>query len=939
MNDFLPFIVAGVAVGSIYALAGMGLVLTYKTSGIFNFAHGALATLAAYVFYTLNVQHGLPWEVTAALTVLVVGPLLGVLFESFGRGLAHVTMAWRITATIGILLSIEALCTLLWGSTTRTFPHFLPLSGFQISQVTVTWEQVVTVAVSVLASVVLFALFRLTRVGIAMRAVVESPDLLALSGTNPTAVRRWAWIIGCSFASLSGVLLAPNVSLDPLTLTLLIVQAFGAAAIGNFSSLPLTWVGGVVIGTAGSVITKYGTSSTVLAGLPPSLPFIVLFLVLVLSPRSRLQVRQFTVRVGPQTWRAPGRAQGVFAVAVVLVAAVVPAFAGAHLDSYTLMLTIILLFISLGLLTRLAGQVSLCQMSFAAIGAAEFSRLAVHAHLPWLLSLLIAGLIAVPVGALLAIPAIRFSGLFLALATLGFGLTMQVMVYPTSAMFGFGEVGLTMPRPHLSWLSLDSDRGFYYLVLVITALVAGGAVLITQTRLGRMLRGSADSPTAMQSSGNSGRVALVVVFCGSAFIAAIAGALQGMVYRSAGPQNFDPVTSILYLAVVLIAIGSQPWFALVPAASLALLPIYISSSNVNSYLELIFGVAAVTSALAGGPRLPGFGRAQRWIDAVAGRRTGAPAPDSAGTVPAATVASAGTAGPAGISASAGHGGGRADPLTVEVEGLTVRFGGLEAVRDLRLSAASGRVVGLIGPNGAGKTSSLNTISGFTAASAGRVLMNKRDVGRMSPAARARLGLGRTFQQIELCDSLTVRENVMLGREAALAGASTLRQLVPRRGDARLVRDSVRYAIERCDLGHLAEIQVGAISSSDRRFVEVARCLAGPFSFLLLDEPSSGLDKAATARLGTLLRELVEQEGIGVLLVEHDMSLVMSTCDDIYVMDFGRLLFHGSPAEVRESAEVQAAYLGGELPAGDAAAAPEPADDAGRVDSSLTPSKP
>ena len=918
MSGFLPYIVAGVAVGSVYSLAGLGLVLTYKTSGIFNFAHGALATLAAYVFYAVNVQCGLPWYLAAILTVFVLGPLLGILFESFCRGLTHASMAWRITATIGILLTIEAFCTIVWGSTTRTFPHFLPVTGPHLAGVTVTWEQVTTVAVPLLASLLLFVLFRVTRVGIAMRAVVESPDLLALGGTNPKRIRRLAWIIGCSFAALSGVLLAPTVSLDPLTLTLLIVQAFGAAAIGNFSSLPLTWVGGIGIGVVGSILTKYGSSGSALAGLPPSLPFIVLFLVLVCSPRARLKVAHFTVRVAPQAWRAPARVQVVVALVWAAVFVLVPVFAGADLDSYTLLLTIILIFVSIGLLSRLAGQVSLCQMSFAAIGAAEFSRFASQAHLPWLLSLLLAGLIAVPVGALLAIPAIRFSGLFLALATLGFGLTMQVLVYPTKLMFGFGEAGLPMPRPHLAGLSIDSDIGFYYLVLLITAVLAGVAVLLVQTRLGRLLRGAADSPAAMQSAGNTGRIAVVVVFCVSAFFAAIAGALQGMVYQSAGPQNFDPLTSLLYLAVVLIAVGSQPWFAIVPAAGLALLPVYIYSPNVTNYLELLFGVVAVLSALVGTPRLPGMDRMHRWVDAVAGSRRG--------------LAPAGGRVPVGE----GHGSRRAG-LAVEMRDVSVRFGGLQAVREMRLAAAPGRVVGLIGPNGAGKTTSLNTISGLVAPSAGRVLLGGGDAARLSPAARARRGLGRTFQQIALCDSLTVWDNVVLGREAGLAGRSVLRQLVPRRGDGREISDAVGHAIQRCGLDDLAGVQAGAISSSDRRFVELARCLAGPFSFLLLDEPSSGLDRAATERMGRLLRELAEQEGIGILLVEHDMSLVMSTCDEIYVMDFGELLFRGTPEEVQASAAVQAAYLGSDVP-GAATPAEDDAQPAQPPDLAVAPTR-
>jgi branched-subunit amino acid ABC-type transport system permease component len=224
VNHLLPFIVAGLVTGSVYALAGVGLVVTYKTSGVFNFAYGGIATLGAYVFYVLHHQHGLAWPL-AAVIVLLGGVLVGVAFETFGSRLAHVSTAWQIASTIGILISIQAVATLIWGSVTRTFPHFLPVSTFRLASVNVTYEQLIILCVSVIVTVGLYVSLRLTRIGVSMRAVVDEPDLLALAATNPRRVQRYAWIIGTTFAVLSGILLAPSVTLDPTTLTLLIVQA------------------------------------------------------------------------------------------------------------------------------------------------------------------------------------------------------------------------------------------------------------------------------------------------------------------------------------------------------------------------------------------------------------------------------------------------------------------------------------------------------------------------------------------------------------------------------------------------------------------------------------------------------------------------------------------------------------------------------------------
>ncbi|WP_199805001.1 ABC transporter ATP-binding protein [Nocardia jinanensis] len=221
----------------------------------------------------------------------------------------------------------------------------------------------------------------------------------------------------------------------------------------------------------------------------------------------------------------------------------------------------------------------------------------------------------------------------------------------------------------------------------------------------------------------------------------------------------------------------------------------------------------------------------------------------------------------------------------------------------------GRITGLIGPNGAGKTTTFNACTGLVRPAAGRIRLHGRDVTDRGPAVRGRLGLGRTFQHIELGDSLTVQQNVGLGREAAIGGANPLWQLLSRPADRVQIATATRRALALCGLEHLADRLAGELSTGDRRLVELARCLAGRFDVLLLDEPSAGLDRAERARFARLLREINEVRGDAILLVEHDMSLVMELCDYIYVLDFGELIFEGTPEQVRDSPVVQAAYLG------------------------------
>jgi ABC-type branched-subunit amino acid transport system ATPase component len=248
-----------------------------------------------------------------------------------------------------------------------------------------------------------------------------------------------------------------------------------------------------------------------------------------------------------------------------------------------------------------------------------------------------------------------------------------------------------------------------------------------------------------------------------------------------------------------------------------------------------------------------------------------------------------------------------------VEGLTIRYGGLVAVDGVSLQAPLGRITGLIGPNGAGKTTTFNACTGLARPSTGRIRLLGKDVTGLAPQKRAQRGLGRTFQRMELFDSLSVEENVRLGREARLAGVHPSRQLYARRREALVVREAADEALELCGLAHLARLNAGDLSTGQRRLVELARCAAGDFQVMLLDEPSSGLDHDETVRFGEILQALVVARGVGILIVEHDMSLVLSVCAYLHVLDFGQLIFEGTPEEAVSSEIVRAAYLGDDVP--------------------------
>jgi ABC-type branched-subunit amino acid transport system ATPase component/branched-subunit amino acid ABC-type transport system permease component len=884
MAALWPFIIAGVVSGSVYGMAGVGLVLSYRTSGIFNFAHGALATLAAYVFWALHIANDtVSWPIAAAISVLLLGLVLGFGFERFARVLSGSSLIVKVVGTVGVLLIIEAGCTQWYGSSAAYYPPFLPTTTVTIGSVHVTVADMIIVGVSVLLTLLLYVMLRATRLGRAMRAVVDDPDLLAIAGTSPVRVRRAAWVVGCFFATLSGLLLAPSVGLDATALTLLVVQAFGAAAIGRFQSLPMTWVGGLIVGVVASIATKYLTSSSILSGLPTALPFIILFGALLLV-RQRGRAGQ-EARVGEhehRTRRLPPRAQLPGAVIVVVFLALVPWLFPSDLTAWMTVMTDMVLFLSLGLLVRSSRQISLCQVTFAAIGAVGFAKLSALG-IPWVPSLLLAGIIVIPIGALLAVPAVRLSGLYLALATLGFGLLVQAMFYQSSVMFGIEDLGLSMPRP--SWFGLSSDKGFYFLLLGFAIVTSLLVLWLIRGRLGGLLKVLGESPLTLEAFGVNITVTRILVFCLSAFIAAIAGALSGCAVGTVTGSNFDPLTSLTLMVVVVITVGGEPWYALLAAMLVVLLPTWFTSQTAADVIQVAFGLGAVLFSFGIAPRMPG--PLARLIDRA---RTRQPAGDGVPAPPARARSAAGSS-------------------TLDATDVTVKFGGLVAVDDVSVKARSGHITGVIGPNGAGKTTLFNACSGLNAPSSGEIVLNGRDLSRYRPSVRARLGLGRTFQQVQLCESLTVRENVAIGAEAGIVGASAFRHLVRRPTEARDVGARAQEGLAICGIERLADQRVSSLSTGQRRLVELARCLAGSFTILLLDEPSSGLDAAETEAFGKLLRRVVDERGLGILLIEHDLSLTMSVCDELYVLDFGRLIHEGTPESARASESVQAAYLG------------------------------
>lgn len=593
MNDLLPFVVIGVTTGAVYALASMGLVVTYTTSGVFNFAHGAVGMFATFMFNELRAGHGWPTPLALAVAVLVVAPLLGVLIDRLLLGrLQGAPAATYVVVSLGLLVALQSAAVAVFGGQTRQVPPLFPSGSFELVGVRVGYDQAFVVAISLLVAVALAAFFRFTHLGLQTLAVVGDRDLTELVGTNARAVTTFSWVLGACFAALSGVLFAPVVGLDAVLLTLLVVQAFGAAVVGRLRSLPLTNLGAYGIAIAAALATKYAATNPTLVGLPSSLPFIVLFGVLVASPRGFFAEIRREGRVGRSGASAPVSPWRSLVVAVA-VAVVLPAvLSGSQLLTATTTVIFVAIFASLSLLVGLSKQVSLCHAVFAVFGATTLSHL-LSAGAPYPLALLLSAAVLVPLGAIVSLPAIRLSGLFLALATFGFGILAQSLLFNSALAFG-RDAQVSLARPS----GFTGDVAFYYFALAVVVVGVVAVELVRVSRLGRLLRAIGDSPAAVQSIGVNPTASRVMVFCLAAFVAGVAGGLLGSLTGQITSFTFDYFQSLIWLTL-LVAAGPATLGGSVLAAVLFIaMPAVLTSPTVVEWQPVAFGVAAIVFAQA-----------------------------------------------------------------------------------------------------------------------------------------------------------------------------------------------------------------------------------------------------------------------------------------------------------------------------------------------------
>ncbi|WP_435748059.1 branched-chain amino acid ABC transporter permease [Nocardioides sp. SYSU DS0663] len=584
MSSLFSFTILGLFTGAAYAIAASGLVLTYTTTRVFNIAHGAFGMVLAFMFWDFTQRQGLNVFLSLFLVLGVVAPAIGWFIQRFvTRGLGEGPVSVALVVTVGLFVGLIGLAQQVWPPEPRTVPPFMPESGIQLGDTYVTAHQIITIVVSIVVALGLYALLNKTRIGTAMRASVDNPELLRLFGGKPDTVAALSWAIGISLAGLGGILLVSVIGLSYFELTLLVVNAYAAAMLGRLKSLPLTFAGAMGLGILQSFAVAYLPSEGSLAGVRAVVPALFLFVVIVAMPQAQLRIGQVKGIVSaPQPSLLRSFAWG--GALLLLVALLV----GGGMSTANLLLvgtaaTYAMVMLSLVLLTGYGGHVSLSQLTFAGVGALAYAKL----DTPNLAGLLIAAGIAAGVGALVALPVLRLTGLYLALSTVAFGVLMDKMIFQAEFAFGFNG---TLEANRLSFFgnAVESTGGYVVVMTFFFVLMAIALLVLRRGPLGRLLIAMRDSPAACGTLGLDMRWFRVALFGLSAGMAGLAGALFAGLRGTIGAADFQFFNSLPLLLLAVVFGVTSVTGATLGGIGLMLLP--VMQSNNPGIAGLIFAI-------------------------------------------------------------------------------------------------------------------------------------------------------------------------------------------------------------------------------------------------------------------------------------------------------------------------------------------------------------
>ncbi|MAT04124.1 MAG: hypothetical protein CL424_03655 [Acidimicrobiaceae bacterium] len=667
------------------------------------------------------------------------------------------------------------------------------------------------------------------------------------------------------------------------------LAALAAALVADFRSFPIATVAGFLLGMGQALIGRFWDQQ----GAGQSLPFLLIIVMLVVRGRS-IPSRDHYLRKLP----AVGNGRMSWDWTIFLCGAVVFLMLTKDtkwIDALTVTLCASIVLLSIVVVTGYAGQLSLAQYAMAGFGAWVAGRLVATYQIPFLVALVAGVAAAVPLGFVFALPAVRTRGINLAIVTLGLGTAIELMLFNNGDYTG-GVQGTPVGNPSLFGFDISSIRhparyGIFVLAMALLAVVI--VANVRRGRSGRRLIAVRTNERAAAALGINIVAAKLFAFAFASAIAALGGILLAFRLTSISYQSFTNFTSITYVGLGLLGgVGYLlgPFVGgMMATAGFNQEVLESTWGDVGAYLQLITGIAILLVVLYNPD-----GVVAEWAKTFRHMKRTKKFGESY------FIKLSDVSEPVDDDHDQ-----RVPPKTLVVDDLRVRYGAVTAVDHVGFTLEPGSVTGLIGPNGAGKTSLIDALTGFTP-STGTITIGGQDISGAGAAARAKAGMARSFQSLELFEDTTVFENLSVAADPNDLG-SYLRDLVwpviPKFGP------EVVRAIEEFQLDEDLHREVSDLSYGKRRLLAIARAVAMHPSVLLLDEPAAGLSSVESAELARVVRRLADEWGMAILVVEHDMDFVMNVCDQVVVVDFGKKIAQGTPAEVRNDRHVIAAYLG------------------------------
>ncbi len=613
----LQYVIAGLVLGGIYAIAASGLVVTYLSAGILNFSFGALAYTVARFYYFLNSEH--QWAIVPAglLSILGLGPALGVfLYFALFRLLRLSSPLVKVVATLGVSVAIPPLCTLIFGSQTILKAPGLapqPVRVFDFLNVPVTMDQIIVYICVVLIVVIGAVVLRYTDIGLRVRAMVDSPAMTSLSGTNPGAVSVGVWAASIGLAGLTGVLSAPIIGLDPGDFTLLMVAAFAAVIAAKLRNLPVAVLVGLGMGIAGALVQYWlPPSSSFTAAVLPSIPFVVtaIFLIYFMirsggidesagvgGALDRAITPQGEAKIAASTSDQPAARALSWRPAVIgfVIVCLLPLILhGFWVGLVGQGVCFGIIYLSFTLVTGEGGMIWLCQSTWAGAGGMTMAILAVDHGWPVMAAVLVGGLVAMPFGVLIGILTIRLGNLYVALVTLTFGLLVENLVF-SRQIFQNSGIGINVTPPQFA----SGAKAFAWLALAVFAVIALLIVNLRRSTTGLALNAVRWSEPGAKTLGISVLQMKLIVSGFAAFVAGIGGAMLALSLGAALSANYATLIGVVWLAtVVTLGIRSNvaALFAGLASTLLAGVALVYLPKAWGNVPPILFGLGAIAVA-------------------------------------------------------------------------------------------------------------------------------------------------------------------------------------------------------------------------------------------------------------------------------------------------------------------------------------------------------